>query len=106
MKRLTNEAITERLSNHPGWDFQDNALQRELVFDGFRSAISFLVLIAFDAEALNHHPDVTINFKRLNFSVSTHSEGGVTDLDFRLIEKIDRAYATFSSSCDTSDGQK
>ncbi len=89
---LSTEAIAEKLKSLPDWKFEDNSIRRQLVFKDFREAISFLVLIAFDAEEADHHPDVTINYKRLNISLSTHSEGGVTEKDFVLAGKIQVAY--------------
>ena len=91
-KVLPPEEIQNRLPSIAGWNFDSNSLKRQLVFKDFRGAVSFLVLIAFDAEEADHHPGVTINYKRLNFSLSTHSEGGVTEKDFALAAKINAAF--------------
>ena len=42
------------------------------------------------AEEMNHHPDVAISWNRVTVSLSTHSQGGLTDSDFELAERIDR----------------
>ncbi|MBI1785589.1 4a-hydroxytetrahydrobiopterin dehydratase [Candidatus Sumerlaeota bacterium] len=91
-KVLPADEIEKRLPALEGWKLDEKALKRQLVFRDFREAVSFLVLIAFDAEEADHHPDVTINYKRLNFSLSTHSEGGVTEKDFALAAKINAAF--------------
>lgn len=90
--KLNAATIRKRLAKIPGWTFEKGALRRQLVFKDFREAIAFLNLIAFDAEEADHHPDVTINYKKLNFSLTTHSEGGVTAKDFALAAKIGGHY--------------
>ncbi len=82
--RLNEEEIAEGLKRVPEWQREGESIARQLVFKDFREAVSFLVLIAFDAEEADHHPDVTINYKRLNFSLSTHDAGGLTEKDFSL----------------------
>ncbi len=91
---LSAEQIGERLKMLSGWDLDGRAITRELTFADFREAVSFLVLIAFDAEEADHHPDVTINYKRLKLSLSTHSEGGLTEKDFSLAAVIDRHFSS------------
>lgn len=91
---LSDEQIGERLKMLSGWELDGRAITRELTFADFREAVSFLVLIAFDAEEADHHPDVTINYKRLRLSLSTHSEGGLTEKDFALATVIDRHFSS------------
>ena len=92
---LTEPQIEESLKSVPEWTRQGSAIERRLVFADFRQAVAFLVLIAFDAEEADHHPDVTISYKRVMLSLSTHSEGGLTEKDFDLAQKIDRDFAAF-----------
>jgi 4a-hydroxytetrahydrobiopterin dehydratase len=92
-KLLTRDAIEKRLGDVPEWKHEGNAIVRELVFRDFREAVAFLVRIAFDAEEADHHPDVSLSYKRLRLSLSTHSEGGLTDKDFDLAAKIDRVFS-------------
>ena len=47
--------------------------------------------VAADAEAMNHHPDIDIRWRTLHFTLSTHSEGGITQLDIELAHQIDAA---------------
>ncbi|MBV8359392.1 MAG: 4a-hydroxytetrahydrobiopterin dehydratase, partial [Deltaproteobacteria bacterium] len=49
------------------------------------------------AEAADHHPDMHINYTRVTFICSTHSEGGVTDKDIRLARQIEQAFASHST---------
>jgi 4a-hydroxytetrahydrobiopterin dehydratase len=95
-KLLTRDAVEKRLAEVPDWKHEGNAIIRELVFRNFREAVAFLVRIAFDAEEADHHPDVSLSYKRLRLSLSTHSEGGLTDKDFDLAAKIDRIFGARS----------
>ena len=63
------------------WTERDGALERELVFDGFRQAIAFVDRLADLAESENHHPDIAISYKRVTVRWTTHSAGGITNRD-------------------------
>lgn len=89
---LTDSEIEKCLKDVPGWKLEGKAIGRELTFADFREVISFLVLIAFDAEQADHHPDVKIQYKRLHLTLSTHSAGGLTDKDFLLARIIDKHF--------------
>ena len=52
--------------------------------------VTFVTQIAPIAEKANHHPDIFLGWRRVRLNISTHSEGGLTDKDFDLAEKIDR----------------
>jgi 4a-hydroxytetrahydrobiopterin dehydratase len=81
MALLSDSQITAALATLPGWAHRDKRLEKEFVFPGFPDAVAFLVRLAFDAEAADHHPDVTIHYRRLTLSYWTHSEGGITAKD-------------------------
>jgi 4a-hydroxytetrahydrobiopterin dehydratase len=83
MSRLDDAEIAEGLAALPGWRREGDALVKQFTFAGFPDALAALVRLAFEAEAADHHPDVTINYRRVTLSYSTHSEGGITrkDLD-------------------------
>ena len=59
----------------------------------FKRAMSFVNRVADAANAADHHPDITINYNRVTTTLSTHSEGGVTDKDIDMASKIDAAAA-------------
>ena len=90
---LSANEIQERLSTRPGWAVEKNAIRKQYVFDGFSSAIAFVVRIGFDAEAADHHPDILIsNYKKVTVTFSTHSAGGVTEKDFAGADAADRVF--------------
>jgi len=80
--KLSDKDIESRLASLPGWAVEGNALVRTYTFGGFPDAIAFVTRLAFDAEAADHHPDLTVSYKRVRVVWSTHSEGGVTEKDF------------------------
>jgi 4a-hydroxytetrahydrobiopterin dehydratase len=82
MAKIAADEARRRLQKLPGWDLQDDAISRQFTFNGFPDAIAFVVRVAFEAEAADHHPDILINFKRVRLTYSTHSENGLTDKDF------------------------
>ena len=84
MAVLGDEALRARLSDLPGWAVEGDAIRKEFSFDGFPAAIAFVDRLAEAAEEANHHPDIDIRYQRVTLTLSTHSEGGVTELDLRL----------------------
>jgi 4a-hydroxytetrahydrobiopterin dehydratase len=67
------------------------AITRELRFDDFAAAVAFVNRVAEAAEAANHHPDILVHgYNKVRLTLSTHSEGGLTERDFELASAIDR----------------
>ncbi|CAN5887918.1 4a-hydroxytetrahydrobiopterin dehydratase [soil metagenome] len=94
MVKLTEAQIVTELANVEGWALHGNEIRRQFVFDGFASAIAFVVRIGFDAEAADHHPDILISgYKKVTLRLSTHSEGGLTAKDFTAAVAANRVYA-------------
>ncbi|MDB5163585.1 MAG: Pterin-4a-carbinolamine dehydratase [Candidatus Saccharibacteria bacterium] len=71
------------------WQEKDKALVREFKFADFKSALGFVNKVGELAEAANHHPDIQLGWGKVVITLTTHSEGGVTDKDRQLAEKID-----------------
>ncbi len=86
---LTAVEIDEALRALPGWTFERDALAKEFKFGNFREAMSFMVRVSFEAEALNHHPEWTNVYHRVAIRLNTHDAGGkVTLKDVNLARKI------------------
>jgi len=81
-----------------GWTREGDAITRQFTFATFPDAIAFATRLAFDAEAADHHPELTIDYKRVTLSYSTHSEGGLTQNDVDGARTADRLAARFASS--------
>ena len=80
-------------SNAPdGWSFEEggNALVRTFKFEDFSEAFGFLTRVAMHAERHDHHPEFTSVWNRVDFRLTSHDAGGVTDRDRKLAEAINR----------------
>ena len=75
-----------------GWTLEDGgkALVRSLKFRDFSEAFGFLARVALHAEKADHHPEFTSVWNRVDFRLTSHDAGGVTDRDRALAEAIDR----------------
>ena len=73
-----------------GWALEDggNALARTFKFKNFSEAFGFLTRVALHAEKVDHHPEFTNVWNRVDFRLTTHDAGGVTDRDRKLAEAI------------------
>ncbi len=79
-----------------GWTFEDGgeALVRTFKFMDFSEAFGFLARVAMHAEKIDHHPEFTNVWNRVDFRLTTHAAGGVTDRDHKLAEAINRLAAS------------
>ena len=75
----------------PGWSTQSgrDAVTRRLRFADFSTAFGFMTRVALAAEAMDHHPDWTNVYNRVEITLTTHSAGGVTELDLEFARRID-----------------
>lgn len=80
--KLSKSDIDARLAGAPGWTFENGALVRTFTFPSFPDAVAFIARLGFSAEAADHHPDLSVSYRRVRVAWSTHSEGGVTEKDF------------------------
>lgn len=88
--KLTAADAQARLGTVKGWTIDGDAIRKQFVFGSFREAVSFTVRLAFEAEEADHHPDITISYKRVTLVYSTHSAGGLTEKDFAGAAAADR----------------
>lgn len=89
MNKLSKEDIEKRLLRFPDWEYHENAIHTEFEFDNFKDCFSAMSRIAFECEALNHHPKWSNVYNTLNISLSTHDANGVTEKDFKLAKAIE-----------------
>jgi len=86
---LNNQDIKEWLKKLPEWDLEKKHIERLFEFDDFTLAMDFVNSVAEIAEEDDHHPNIDIRYNKVRIELSTHSEGGLTDLDFEVAEEID-----------------
>ncbi len=75
-----------------GWTLDEDrkALLRTFKFKDFSEAFGFLTRVAMHAEKVDHHPEFTNVWNRVDFRLTTHDTGGVTDRDLKLAEAINK----------------
>ncbi|MCX2680881.1 4a-hydroxytetrahydrobiopterin dehydratase [Galbibacter sp. EGI 63066] len=89
MKKLEKQEIQERIKTLNFWDYEDGYLVTSLDFKSFSDAFAMMTRIAFEAEALQHHPEWTNVYNNLTIRLNTHDVDGITEKDFKLAEKIE-----------------
>lgn len=84
----TDAQIAEQLDAVQGWSYKDHAIRRTYETDGWPITLMLVNALGFVAEAADHHPDLTVTYRRVAVALSTHSAGGVTAKDFALARKF------------------
>ena len=89
---LTNDALAEVLADLDGWSLVEDgtAIEAEFSFKGFNAAFGFMTRVALAAERQNHHPQWSNVYNRVTVRWTTHSKGGVTELDLKLARVCSR----------------
>ena len=85
---LSKTELNEALCQIPEWRFAENAIERWFEFPTFAEAVAFVDRVAVLADALDHHPDIDIRYRRVRLTLSTHSAGGLTELDISAAKQI------------------
>ncbi len=85
---LDPTAVTAALTELPGWEADGDAIVRTAQLPSVPAAIAVVDRVAAIAEERDHHPDIDIRWRTLTFRCSTHSAGGVTELDTALAAAI------------------
>jgi 4a-hydroxytetrahydrobiopterin dehydratase len=89
MAVLSDAEIGQHLADSE-WSRDDRAIVREWTLADFAAAMVFVNAVAELAEAANHHPDILVHgWNKVRLTLSTHSEGGLTEADFALASAID-----------------
>lgn len=89
---LTDNDLEAALLLLPGWQksASQNAIEKTFRFKNFVDAFGFMTKVALRAEKLDHHPDWSNVYRTVDIKLTTHDSGGVTDLDVRLANEIER----------------
>ena len=97
---LSPEARGRVLTALPEWTMHDerDALVRHLKFSDFKAAFGFMSRVALKAEQMNHHPEWSNVWNRVDITLATHDTGGLTELDVELAEYIERCVAESGAS--------
>jgi 4a-hydroxytetrahydrobiopterin dehydratase len=88
---LTDEEIARQLADLPDWSRTagpDSAITATFELTDFVAALDFVNQVGHAAEQMDHHPDIDIRWNKVTLVLSTHSEGGLTQLDIELAHRI------------------
>ena len=86
---MSTDEITQALEGFSGWAYDGDALTKTFTFDNFASAIDFMAMARPQIDELNHHPEWTNVYNRIDVRLNSHDVGGVTDRDLRLARLLD-----------------
>lgn len=90
-QKLNPADRAKALSELVGWSELSgrDAIAKSFKFKTFNEAFGFMARVALEAEKLDHHPEWTNVFNKVDVVLSTHSAGGLTELDVKLARKMD-----------------
>jgi 4a-hydroxytetrahydrobiopterin dehydratase len=89
MALLSEDEVTGRLRDS-AWERDGDEIVREWKFDDFAAAMGFVNRVAEASEEANHHPDILLHgWNKVRLSLMTHSEGGLTENDFKMAARYD-----------------
>lgn len=88
-KKLSASEIEEQLGNAEGWSADGDHLKKRYTFANFADSLVFVNKVGSIAEDADHHPDITFGWGYAEIATTTHDRGGITDVDFALVRKID-----------------
>ena len=91
-QKLTAEARKAALAKLKDWSEVSgrDAITRKFTFKDFRQAFSFMTKVADVANEMEHHPEWFNVYQTVEVTLSTHDAGGLTELDIKLAEAMDR----------------
>jgi 4a-hydroxytetrahydrobiopterin dehydratase len=95
-QKLTGDARKVALAKLIGWSEVEgrDAIHKRFTFDDFDHAFGFMATVALVAQRMNHHPEWTNVYNKVDVTLSTHDAGGVTDLDVTMAEAMDKLVTT------------
>lgn len=90
VKKLTEEEINTNLKSIQSWQVKEGKLYKLFKFKNFNQAMSFMVGVGMECEKMNHHPEWCNVYGNVDVKLVTHRVAGITELDFKLAEKMDK----------------
>ena len=88
IEKLPTSVVEEQLADLADWGLDQDKLYRHFVFDNFIAAFGFMSQVALLAEAMNHHPEWSNVYNRVEIYLTTHDAGGISERDFTLARRI------------------
>jgi 4a-hydroxytetrahydrobiopterin dehydratase len=73
-----------------GWKHETDSIVKQYNFENFHQTMAFVNALAWIAHRADHHPDMEVGYNKCKVRYSTHSVGGLSDLDFQSAEAVDK----------------
>ncbi len=89
MAVLSSREVEDKIKDLEGWEVSGNEIRKVYKMKNFIDSIGFVNKVAILAEMADHHPDILIKYSKVSISLSTHSEGGITEKDFNLAAQVE-----------------
>jgi len=86
---LNEEELAEGLGRLPGWSIEEGKLTKKYLFPAFTDAVAFVNRVAAVAERMNHHPFISLDYRRVTLKLTTWHSGGITRLDLESARAYD-----------------
>jgi len=87
--KLNDHQVAEEMAVFPGWCIENGQLTKTFEFGSYKDGVVFASAIGFVADKLDHHPDITITYRKVKIAVNTHSVDGISPYDFELARRIE-----------------
>lgn len=88
-RKLSENEIESALTEMSGWTFEGGQITKTFEFPSYLAGVTFVSAIAHLAEAMDHHPDLDLRYRKLSVAINTHDVGGISPLDFELARRIE-----------------
>jgi 4a-hydroxytetrahydrobiopterin dehydratase len=88
-RKLSEAEIAAGLQEINGWEVENGQVCKQYGFDNYLDGIAFASAVGYVAEKLDHHPDITIGWRKVKVAVNTHSVDGISPYDFELARRIE-----------------
>ena len=86
---LSETQIETSLAELENWQYGNKKINKVFAFDSYMESIDFINSVAQKAEEVNHHPDLTVGYCKINIEITSHDLGGVTTGCVDLAKSID-----------------
>lgn len=90
IRALAEDEIRSRMESHPEWKLKGDRITRTFRFGSFLEAFGWMSSVAPVAEKLNHHPEWSNVYSKVEVELTTHDVGGLSERDFELAAEMDR----------------
>lgn len=88
-RKLTDDELTAGLAALPGWSIEEGQIAKGFAFETYKDGVVFATAVAYLADRLDHHPDLTIGYAKVRVAVNTHSVDGLSPYDLELARRIE-----------------